>query len=348
MHFRAVPESAVLATPALFRWEKIGIGVLLLAIVVQGVNVTNRSNFLERRLTDLGVYLRAGWAAQHDLDLYSITDENKFPYIYPPFFSILMMPLAEPPPGSAEGPRVPFVVATVVWYVFSIVCGILAIHLFASVLEKEWQGADERTRRRRWWSLRVIPFMACLPPIFATLVHGQVNLHLLLLIAGFAAASLRGRSLIAGLCLAAAACLKIFPAFLILYPLWRRDVRCLAGFAAGVLVLVVVIPTLAWGPERAWEQHRRFAEVVLLPSVGLGDDQTLAKDLAFGVACDSQSLQAILHNTLYLGAIQRPRHASLGVRVTVLLLGGLLTALVLWAAGRPRNESAIMEFIFVG
>src|SRR5437660_1417540 len=85
-------------------------------------------------------------------------------------------------------------------------------------------------RLSRWRALRVGPLLACLTPVFATLVRGQVNLFVLAPLCFAAAALLRGRSWRGGAWLALAVCLKVFPAFLLLYPLWRRDWRCLGGF----------------------------------------------------------------------------------------------------------------------
>ena len=35
-----------------------------------------RSAFMQRRMTDLGVYLRAGWAVRSGADIYDVTDDN--------------------------------------------------------------------------------------------------------------------------------------------------------------------------------------------------------------------------------------------------------------------------------
>lgn len=329
---------------SLTRWEKIGIGLLAFALVAQGLNVTNRSNFLERRYTDLGVYLRAAWAARTGHDLYSIQDTNGFHYIYPPVFAILMTPLAEPPLDGLEAPQVPFLVSVILWYVFSVACVLLAVHVLASALEHD----RRKESARRWWALRLLPLAVCLPPILGTLVHGQVNLLLLLLVAGFAAASLRGKSLTAGIFLAAAACLKIFPAFLIIEPLCRRDWRCLAGCMLGAGLFLVAIPVAYWGPERAWELHRRFAEVVLLPGAGIKDDAShLAGELKGGVAADSQSLQAVLHKCIYLDPSNRPAAVSGTLKLLGTLLGGLMTVVTL-LAGRRRAPSARRRLLLIG
>lgn len=331
---------------SLSRWERFGLLSLLLAFLVQGANVVNRSAFLERRFTDLGIYLRAAWAARTGQDIYSVTD-NGCHYVYPPTLAILLTPFAEPPPAQLDQPHVPFLSSVVIWYAFSVFCGLWAIHLLASSLERSC-GSSPVMDSRRWWALRCIPLLVCLPPFLGTLVHGQVNLLMLLLVSGSIAACLRGQSVVAGLCLSGAICLKIFPAFLLLFPFCRRDYRYLAGTAAGVFLLVVVVPTLYWGPERTLEQHRRFAEVVLMPGLGTSDDKTVAKELTEVTATDSQSLAAIFHKTLHLNRETRPHHASESVRLLALLVGGLLGLVTLFAGRRRSGHSPRRDLLFFG
>lgn len=340
MHLTATWRSS---TAALSRWERIGLWLLVLAFLAQGANVVNRSVFLERRFTDLGIYLRAAWAARAGHDIYSVTD-NGCHYVYPPVLAILLTPFAEPPPAQIGQPHVPFLTSVIVWYAFSVICGLWGIHLLATALECT---SDKSRYSRRWWALRFIPLLVCLPPFFGTLVHGQVNLLMLLLVCGSMAACLREKSFVAGLCLSGAICLKVFPAFLLLYPLWRRDYRFLAGTAAGTALLLVVIPALYWGTERTWQQHCRFAEVVLMPGLGTSDDRTVAKELTEVTATDSQSLAAIFHKTLYLNRDSRPHLASAAIRLLALLAGALL-GLVTLLAGRRDSASPSQNLLFFG
>src|SRR5439155_631464 len=103
---------------------------------------------------------------------------------------------------------------------------------------------------RRWWWLRVIPVLVCIAPIGHTLMRGQTNLMLLLFVGGLVAALLRRQRCQAGLWLAAAICLKIFPAYLLLVPVLRRDGRCLAGCGLGLVIGLGLLPVAALGPAR--------------------------------------------------------------------------------------------------
>src|SRR5262249_4845534 len=97
--FRATSESHSFPPPiisGLSKWQRVGIGLFLAGFIVFGPLVELRSAFLKRRMTDLGVYLRAAWAVRSGDDLYTITEENGWHYHYLPLFAIVMTPLADP------------------------------------------------------------------------------------------------------------------------------------------------------------------------------------------------------------------------------------------------------------
>jgi hypothetical protein len=331
----------------LTRKEWLGILSFAGLAVAFGAAVMFRSAFLHKRYTDLAVFLRAAWAVSHGLDLYAITDDKGLFYHYPPLLAILLIPLADPP-GSA---RVVFALKAGLWYFLSVAVLVAAVHGLASALEKispvltRQSGPD---RRRWWWALRAVPVLACLPHIGHALGLGQVNIIWLALLCGMAAALLRKQSGRAGFFLAGAICLKVVPAFLVLYPLWRRDGRCLAGCAAGLFVGLVAIPVAALGPQRAWDAGNQWAEVLLKPAFGLGGDQARRKDLLDITATHNQGLVALFHNTLHLTDIPRPPQASSATRLASMAMGGLLTLVTLLAAGWRRPDAPLAPVLFLG
>jgi hypothetical protein len=330
----------------LARWERIGLVGLLLVFVAFGGLVELRGALLTRRMTDLGVYLRAAWAVRAGEDIYAITDENEWHYHYPPLFAILLMPLADPPPGADRSGTVPFAVSVGVWYVLSLVCLWVSACWIAAALEAA--GSRPARGSRRWWRLRVVPLLICLPAIGGTLMRGQINLLVLACLAGMLAALVHGRSWLAGLCLAGAISLKVIPGLLLLYPLWRRDGRCLAGCAVGLVLGLGIVPALALGPARTWACYEQWAEVLLRPAFAQGADQSRAKELLEVTATDSQSLAAILHNTLYLDRSTRPDVPSRAVRLAHWGVGGTLLLLTVLTAGWSRRGSVQAEVLFVG
>lgn len=319
--------------------QRCGLAALFAAFVLFGLVVEFRSAFLTRHRTDLQVYLRAAWAVRTGADFYTITDDNFWHYHYPPLFAILMTPLADPPPGAAALLATPFRVSVAIWYACSLVCLAAGVHWLARALEETSPEVSVRNQRpgcRRWWALRVLPVVACLPQIAATLGRGQVNLLVLALLCGMAAAALRGRRGRAGLWLAGAVCLKVIPAYLVLYPLWRRDARWLAGCALGLAVGLGVIPAAVLGPGRAWACYREWTDVLVRPGLGQGEDHSRDKELIEATATDSQSFMIVLHNTLHPDRATRPAQAAPETRLIHWLLGGFLTGLTLLALGRRK------------
>jgi hypothetical protein len=330
----------------LTRKEWLGLALFVGLAVAFGAMVMFRSAFLHKRYTDLAVFLRAAWAVSHGLDLYAITDDKGLFYHYPPLLAILLIPLADPP-GSA---RVVFALKAGLWYFLSVAVLILAVHGLACALEKTSPvlASQNAANRTRWWcGLRLVPLLACLPHIGHSLGLGQVNILWLALLCGMAATLLRKQSWRAGLFLAGAICLKVVPAFLVLYPLWRRDVRCLAGCAAGLFVGLVAIPVAALGPQRAWEAGNQWAEVLLKPAFGLGGDQARQKDLLDITATHNQGLVALFHNTLHLTDDPRPPQAAAATRLASMAVGGLLTLVTLLAAGW-RCPDSLAPVLFLG
>jgi hypothetical protein len=320
------PESAA---DRLRLWQVLGLWALLATFVAFSFLAELRGAFLQRPMTDLQVYLRAAWAARAGEDIYTVTDDNHWHYHYPPLLAILAVPLADAPPGADRTGLLPFAVSVGVWYWLSVACLVAGIHVLASALEP---GAVPGGRR--WWVLRVGPLVACLSPVLATLMRGQVNLMLLAVLCFAAAAGLRGRPWRCGLWIAAAVCLKVIPAVLLIYPLWRRDYRCLGGCALGLVAGLVVIPAAWFGPARTADYFAEWYNVLARPGLGSGDDHTRDHELIGATSTDSQSLGPILHNTLHLNPYTRPQQHSAAVRLAHWLGGALMTLVTLLAAGR--------------
>jgi hypothetical protein len=349
--------------------------VLGLIALAFGVVVVQRSVYLKRPQGDAGVFFRAGWAIRAGgSELYAITDDNGWHYHYPPLFALLMVPLADPPrrqlcldTGTALGlagcpagqgpllaaaalgtqrpvlaagnPRVlPFAVSIVVVYLLNLLCLAGALHLLARALEEHLPPLEGRALWWRWWVLRLGPTWACLSPIGLTLMRGQVTLLLLLLLSGFITALVRGRRFQAGLWLAGAICLKIIPAYLLLVPLYRRDLRCLTGCAVGLVAGLAVIPSVALGPATTARLYATQMEVLIKPALHLNDDQSRAKELIDATGTQSQSFQTVIHKTVHLRSPIIPRRPSRRVRLLHFLIGLALTAATLAAGWKRRYE----------
>jgi hypothetical protein len=335
----------------LARWERRGLVALAVLVILFGLVVEKRSAFMQRRMTDLGVYLRVAWAVRAGEDIYDTIDNNGWHYQYPPLFAILMVPLADPPAGVRAEGVVPYPVAVALWYGFSVLCLAAGVHTLARALEEQAApalGGIPPTGCRRWWMLRVVPVLACITPIGHTLMRGQVNLLLLTLLCATAAALVRGRSRRAGLWLSGAICLKVIPAFLLLVPLWRRDFRCLAACALGLVIGLLVIPAAVFGLPRTLEYYREYDEKLLRPAQGRGTDQSRAEELIMMTRNDSQSVLAAIHNSLHPDRLHRPDHPTVAVRWTARIVVSFLTVCTLLAAGWRRTAGGAAVVLFLG
>ncbi len=330
-------------------WEKALLWLFLVAVLAFGAVVEMRSAFLKRRMTDVDCFLRGAWAVRQGLDMYAVTETNGWHYNYPPLFAIAMTPFASPPPGSDESGMLPFPVTVAIWYVLSVVALWLAVDWLASALERAGPAGRAPPRfSRHWWTIRLWPILLCLMPVGRTLSRGQSNTFVLLLFCGMIALFLGRRCFRAGLCLAGTICIKVFPAFLLIYPVLRRDVRALSGAAVGLLFGLLLIPLAVLGPAQTWATYRHFDQAVLRPGLRIGTDTTRAHELTTATRTGSQAFMVVLHNLSHPSRATRPPDNSATVRAVHWAIGGLVTLLTLAAGWRRRPGDAIAEVLFLG
>lgn len=333
------------------RGERWALYAFFAILVVFGVIVEHRSALQHTRKGDLNVFLRAGWAVRADADLYAVTDDNGFHYHYPPLLAILAAPLADAPAGLDRTGMLPYPVSVAICYFLNLLLLAFAVHHLARALEKTALARGRLSwpvGSRGWWALRMTPLLACLIPLGHSLSRGQVNTLLLALFAGFLADLLHRRHFRAGMWLSATICVKIIPAYLLLLPLWRRDGRCLAGCAVGLVLGLVVIPGTYLGPSRTIACYREMTRTVLLPGLGSDADGSRDEELINQTATEGQSILTALHNTLHYDLATRPHKASPELRYISYLLGGLLTLTALTAFGWRRRDDGIDLVLFFG
>ena len=395
--------------------QRIGLWALLLFFVVFGGIVVHRSAFLTQRRTDADDFFRAAWGIRVKNDIYQLVDTQGWHYNYPPFFAIITVPFASPPPEVVEkigpdsiaittslGPRtyhitpntimeiegraidltaikpgmiaaitsagdpavadyiaadspgrhwfLPYAASIAIWYVLSVAALFLAIHWLANMLEGSFAGPLSMRPPPgcwRWWAFRVIPVLVCLPSIGRTLSRGQVNTFVLLLFCGLGILAAKKRGVLAGLCLAVAACIKIYPAYLGLQALLRRDWRCVAGCFLGAFFCLVVVPFAALGPARTEACYKEYFNVLLGPALTGAGDQSRAIELLNATGTDSQSFLTIIHDTMHPWQ-PRPPHAAPWVRKAHWALSFLITAITLWFGRRSRPGDGIYNILFLG
>ena len=331
----------------LFPWERAGLWLFLVAILVFGGIVEKRSVFLTRRMTDADDYFRAAWAVRTGQDMYSAVDTNGWHYNYPPFFAIMLQPLANPPPGVNNQGFVPYPVSVAAWYLISVGFFLLAIHWLAAALERS-SGVSVKRWDRRWWWLRMGTILICLMALGRTLSRGQVNTLVLFGFAGMIALLLANRRLAAGLCLSLPICIKVYPAFLLIAPVLRRDWRWLAGSVSGLILGLLVVPLLALGPRGTRDAYRRYNEVLIRPALGLQSDPARDFELTGATGTDSQSFAALLYNITHPNRIKGALVFEPWIRAAHWMIGAAFAAVTLAAGLLTRRRDAIGVTLFLG
>jgi len=321
---------------SLTRMQRVGLICGLLGLIAFGAIVELRGAFQNSRKTDAGVFFRAGWAVRADKEIYEVSDNNGWHFVYPPVLAILMAPLSDPPKGEDRSGSLPYAVSLAIWYVVSCLFWFLGAHLLAEAWENTTH--DERLRSqprycRRWWAMRIWPSLICLLPIGHNLSRGQLGTLMLLLLALTARALLRRKPFQAGMWVAGAMALKVIPAFLLLLPLVRRRWNMLAGCAVGLLLTLLVLPLVTIGPHRTMDSYHDLLNQVLMPG-NLSDHQSSRGPELTGIRATSNcSPLVVFHNLLHPDSHTRPEFVSpltrLAHGVTILVLT-MLTLFPLW------------------
>jgi hypothetical protein len=335
--------SEPLGNRRLTRFERIFLGFVIFACLYYAVMTELRSCFLERRMTDFGVYLRAAWAARTGNDMYAVSDDNDWHYCYPPTFALILMPLADPPSGYSREGYLPYPISVALWIILSYGFAIWSVHLIAKTLLPDAQPGT-----RRWWSARNGPLFLTAGPIGHTIVHGQVNTLVALLVAAMFVTWAANRKLTSGMWLAGAFALKVTPAFLALFPLVYLSRRTLIGVALGAVLLLVILPACVFGISGAVKENRKLVEQVLFPGVTGEGDQTRAEELTQTTNTDSHSFQAVIHNYLNPDRTTRPVNASKSTRLIHWGICGFMTCVTLLVGWRTRNGDAFLQLLFLG
>jgi hypothetical protein len=357
--------------------QKTGLAALLLLVILFGAWVELRGALLHYRRTDIGPYLRAAWAVREGGDIYKVEDDRQWHYVYPPLFAILMTPLADPPAGASRAGYIPYELSVGLWYALTMGLGFLGVHELASALEETSlskgvplerpsppaplpEGEGRYSWRdiysvggpkfsRGFWALRTLPVLPILPAIGRSQMRGQVGLPVAALICLSAAALVRKKDFRSGLWLSAAISIKVIPGLLLLYAIWRRNVKMLLGAAAGLIIGLVLIPVLVMGPSKTMSEYGSFYKGVLLAGVEGDTGGSRGAELTGITSTDSNSPMAVLHRILHPVRTERPPVAAPWVRATHWAFAFLLTGFyLLWGLRLNKSFRAPQALYFCG
>lgn len=264
----------------------VGIAILWVAFIALAWFMSQQSS---AGLADFRVYYDAAHLLAAGEPLYQGIEGMG--YLYPPLMAQLLMPLAL---------NASFAVTYAVWFVFNT---LLLIGTTAIL---------SRHTRRRYWLWLVTPLFM---PALQAIAIGQVTVLLLTLFAGAWLAVEQDQRGLAGILLALAAWIKVFPAFVIVYFLWQRDWRVVRGaLIGGVSFGIVQIVISGLTPMIDLLD-------VLMSLSGSGQDRLVAVNASL-VGFTSQLFQA--HPNVTPLIVSPVLYTISRAALTLLLVGGLL------------------------
>ncbi len=194
-------------------------------------------------------------------------DLDGFPY--PTIAAILMLPTASMEP----------MVGAVVWQLAK---GVSLVAIFFCCLRLVAGGKPLSEQG----GIALLSLCVGARYISADLTHGNINLFVCLLAVGGIYAFVCRKDILSGLLLALATAVKVTPALLIIYFLYKRQWKVAVVAAVGLLLFLVVTPVLAQGPTAAWGQFGHWWDGYIRPYVV--DGKVVSKQI-------NQSLPGVLY-----------------------------------------------------
>ncbi len=198
-------------------------------------------------------------------------------YRYPPTFAVIIAPLC----------ALPFSAYCLAWYAINLGLFVLSLRLAASLTSPlaGWRDLP------RYWLPTLLTALFAIDNLFL----GQTNILVMTLVYWTLREAARNREWRAGISLAAAIAIKVFPAPLIAYFLYRRRLRLVAASLLTCLFFLVLLPAPARGFQRNLDELADWGQRVVMPYLSRGQAGDWGQHaLDFG----NQSLQALAHRYL--------------------------------------------------
>ena len=195
--------------------------------------------------SDLPVYLAGAERVLAGQDPLGATSERGWPYVYPPTLAVLLTPLLDLPPRVAAG----------LWFGVSLAALVAGMLAFRHALGR---------RGPFHWRADGIPIALVFLSLASGLERGQVG-PLLLGLAGLAFLALeRRRDVLAGVLVALAAAIKVYPALLLVALALARRGRALAAGLTALLVWILLLPAPFLGLKGSAQASTSYAGELVL------------------------------------------------------------------------------------
>jgi hypothetical protein len=230
--------------------SRIFILILTFCFIIVGCSTVYRAAWDSIQRTDYSVYIAAGQAVIDHTDIYKAQNVRGWRYVYPPPFAILMVPLA----------HLPAAIGSFIWFLLEV--GAIAASSFMSVaLLKDIDFSHKK------YLLYALPLLSLCVLLISGVLRCQASAFMFCLIIAAFYFNLNNKPVYAGLSLAAAILIKVFPATLIVYFLIRKKWSMLAATFVGLILFSLVLPSLVWGWQQNIDNILRWIDVVGHPTL---------------------------------------------------------------------------------
>ena len=321
------------------RWGKIAVvGIAITLAIVDGIRAVSHATATDpAAASDLPQYRGAARAAIEGTSLYEVRNSKGSPYSGSPALAVAMLPLL----------LVNEFWGSLLWYVLTLLMSVHAMWLCARIGRKFWPVAASQ---QFWWCS--LACLLVLPHFWNGLRWQNVSLLVTYLLIASLWFYLHDRSCLAGLCLAGGIVLKVFPVLLVLYFAWKRRFGVVAFAAVWLVVILVVVPSGAFG----WKGNLAYlkqwwTEVCLSASAPDAAAGRIIFKQAYSVGrSNNQSAQAVLYRLIVgrrgLDDPSADRLARLvGRTVAACLL--LASVYLMWRGRAERGQQrTVLEFSF--
>jgi hypothetical protein len=276
--------------------------------------------------TDFTVYHEAGRAILAGTNIYKVKNPRGWVYQYLPAFALAFVPLA---PLNVFW-------ASLIWYLLSVAMFVHTLWLSVRLARKYYPNH----RCPDFW-VGALTAILILWPTLSALARGQASIMLMWLVTWSVWLHAQGRPWRAGLALAGAIVLKIFPALLMLYWAAKRQWGMVTATMVWLFVLIWVVPSAVLGPRVNHALLHQWVTKVAMPA-NQPDQST--KNFRYSQMINprldrNQSVQAVTIRWVALKDLSREglaRRLAMGMNLVLLLT-------TLWICRKTRPQRQILE-----
>lgn len=253
-----------------------------LTFIVVGYWTVYRAAWNDVERTDYTVYLAAGQAVLDDSDIYKVQNAQGWNYVYPPPFALLLTFFAS----------VPKAVGALVWYLLSVFCIVSG-----SVMSVKMLGMCLNNKHKTYL-LYAVPLLSLASILVGGTMRSQASEFMIALTIAVFYFYFQGRLMWAGVSLAAAILIKVFPVTLLAYFVIRRQWRLLGYTFAGLFVMGILLPSLFWGGQKNIDYIMEWVNIVAGPVLHSNTERANTSDLYIQLLDTqkprNQSIEALL------------------------------------------------------